>query len=172
MKLLIASNDGTVVDTISDLEKYDLTKPLAQFTLCKEINNSVRRYRRKPTRSMPVRHPRAVLYWLDERISSRTVTEPPLRWMASMSLLCLRSSSDSPSMAYTRRASPLNHCDIATPAAMLSSSTASGFVSERSRAPHRTKCTTSANRAVWAVPSPVVGSGVRLCRLRRPAPHG
>lgn len=43
MKLLLVDDDGTVLDSIDDLEQYDLSKPLAMADLLTDIKTALRR---------------------------------------------------------------------------------------------------------------------------------
>lgn len=41
MRLLIASNDGDVIDSIPDIEEYDLSKPMAITDLIAQIESAI-----------------------------------------------------------------------------------------------------------------------------------
>lgn len=43
MKLLLVDNDGLVIDSIDDVEDYDLNKALARATLTLEVVDMVKR---------------------------------------------------------------------------------------------------------------------------------
>jgi hypothetical protein len=41
MKIYIVLNDGTLLDTIEDVEQYDLSKPMARAALVDEIRRGI-----------------------------------------------------------------------------------------------------------------------------------
>ncbi|KKN71221.1 hypothetical protein LCGC14_0422640 [marine sediment metagenome] len=43
MKLLIVTNDNQVIDTIGDIEEYNLDKPIARASLIDDIQDIIKR---------------------------------------------------------------------------------------------------------------------------------
>jgi hypothetical protein len=43
MRIVVVTDEGTVIDTIEHVEEYDLDKPLARADLLDEIRQAIRR---------------------------------------------------------------------------------------------------------------------------------